>query len=549
MSLESDFANTNFELSKLDDLDCKNINETVPRYVSLVNMISDPFDDDADLAPALATNVSAKKIIGFLQDFNHICHHLDEFISYFYQQRSITQGIDSYLENNEANEKDEARNAKIASIAKSILERVVETIKDLLKLKDDAIQCITAIFTDEELWNKGQYTDELIDAIFKTLFKMEAIFRLIPTKKMINTDITTLIKFAQITSENDIISMALRVWINTPTSFRNEFINSLLNSQNSPSYELLNKILGILYTRINNLLNEHHFILAENETMYIVALTIFLELNYKALDKEKSEKENDKKAKYFIQNIPIYILDLLGSIREKHQLIILIYDFAILFDDIISPIIKRIPGLPEQVKYELNLKDIAENLRNIFENLSTDISSLSLGITDATTNYYMEKIPVFLNETSSAIQIIRELIAGILNTEVKDENSSNVQFSQYEKAIYSNFTEEQRELTMQILSLCRSIRELIYSKLDKLCNLIDSSIQENIQDFVKNKLELSLNKYIKNQKFNKTDMELIRAYIGHFQTDEEMAVRQEKKEILSQPHETKNDPESFYNLR
>lgn len=523
----------------LEELEKTQVTKSIPRYVPFVNMLSQPPEDDADLVPACAGKVEGVSCIKYIKQITCCEKIMDDFTAYFYQLRSVTRDLEKHVKASAKTDK------RVAEIAEPILKNLVQPLIDFNSQTTTSIELIKGILNNPNIWNKGSYSEELIDHIFSLIYKMECISQLNPTRKAVADDISKIMKIAGISAENQLFPVALRFWFNTPSSVRKDLITALTNAMEP---ELVQKVLTIFYARISYQLTDQKFIIADQETIYIVALTFCMDLCTQAQNREKASKASEKKPKYVIQDVPMQMCTLLLQFRAKHPALLLIYEFPLDFDEFLtySTFLRDINskqqknGVTAKARFHVDLKSIMEELRDELDSLVAHNAHLTDDISEQTVEYYINELPIALKKLNNAIHTLRELFADkILNVTIvkTGEGQTDEIMSSYERAMKFDFSDQERELTMQILAICRSTREVIYSNLPKLNEIISNHINKSIQEFVVNKLEYSLFKYSKKQGFERAEIENIRTLLGYFTSDEEMKVRTDKSEINKKPHE------------
>lgn len=563
MMLTSDIIKESKDAVNNFDLDSSPIAETVARSVPVVNMLSHPFDDDAEKVPAIASNTLASQSIIIIRQFDKYSRTMDEFTSYFYPLRSVTRDLEKRVQ---ASAK---QNQQTTEVALPILKQLVDPLIDFKSKVDTCVTYIKAVLSNSDVWSQGKYSEQLLDSIFRLIYKMERLSQMNPTRKAVADDISKVSKIVGKT-ENEIFPMQLRFWFNSPGSIRHDLIESLteVNDSGSPmgmSPELIQKVSSLFFDRIYSQLTNDTFILAELETIYIVALTFTIDL---VTQGKKMEDKMKKSRKSVISDIPNNIKELLLQVRSKHPAILLVYEFPLDFDEMLnySSLLKDIAaktggkgGKVANQRFNVNFKGIQKGLRNEVDNMIVHLTRLNEGVTPELTDYFMKRIPSSIKILSNAIRTIVELLADkILNANSYEIVSNNKAkpgeeqaevpaqdpslISAYERAMRYGFSNFERDSTMQILALARTLREIISQNLPKLNDMFANAIQNSIQDFIKNKLEPLAKKCAGKKNYDHSSIENLCLLLQDFSSSRKKhrsskATDEEKQEeTKSMPH-------------
>jgi hypothetical protein len=109
-------------------------------------------------------------------------------------------------------------------ISKQMVENLFSKLQETRSNSIAAIDCLSRLFLDKDLWTTGLYSNSLIDSICRLIFKLIALGKLCPTKNAVTDDLSIL---QRLTTETQLEVRELRIWISSPNYGRMELLTKL----------------------------------------------------------------------------------------------------------------------------------------------------------------------------------------------------------------------------------------------------------------------------------------------------------------------------------
>lgn len=514
---------------------------TAPRSVPLSTFVETPTAEFFNRVPAFAACTTCMMTVQYVNELGTYIDKMHTHFAYIYSLRPMTRGLfDALKESN-------APVGKIFDTAVEMLKKLTDSLTIIKTESESAVKRISEIFHLSDFWERGYYSNLLVDHISILLFKLFSLGKLCPTRRALSDDISNLRKLAQKDKTKDalildtIFAPELRFWMSTPNSLRKQLV-ALLNDL---PYTRIKLLFDVFWNRIRLSFTNNTIIYAETQTAYIVTLLFMMDLYSQRQQAEKNEPDRKKKDKLVLKEFKPEVFNFVRAQRTAHPALILGFEFAVDFDEFSTEFNFREDK--EERRFDAKLKENLTDLRKLFGDLSHQYSQITFSDTpgkDLVVNF-VKLLPQVLQKLSFSIRTISELIIDKYNStpdiEVKIPTVSDqkqykkLPASRYELAMRMTLIEDEREKIMQILALCRSIRELIVSNIPRLTQIISKYIEEQVQDFVKNQLEVALIRSVKVKEFMQNDIEKLRVFIGYFKNDKDLQVRGTKKSDLI-PH-------------
>lgn len=500
------------EIDQWNDINEFPITGTAPRTIPEITLIQQPLQDAYENYPALTTNLPASMILTSISLIDKITKTMKEYISYIYQLRSKTRGLENEIK---------SKNipfSKYSPIAQNMINEMTDQLKSIKEDCEHTIQQISVILYYNDFYEKGSYCGELLDRICYLIFLLLSFGSLCPTRNALSDDFSVLTSLTRDPSHctNVWINenfVTIRQWISSPNSIRNTFMENFKKIANF-DLQTTKKIFYIFWNHIKNATNDEKFIYADQETAYVVTLMLMIDFfSMKKNDESAGLKEKDLK-KLKKENIPNEVFDYIKKMRILHPALILYNESNIGFDEMIKSE-NLSTKLGEIQRPSFNLNEMVNDLKANFSSFS---NNLSLIITPEQPNNeniskVIKSIPFILRMVNKSIYTLREFILDKHDhaKEVKEDppndqndpnsnsneaqpNTEKIPKSKFELAMRKEIKEYEIEAIMQILSICRSIREMINDELPKLNQIFSKYIQDRIQDFSKDTISRALEK-------------------------------------------------------
>lgn len=503
-----------------NDLAALPLVSSAPRSVPLACFVQSPIADAFGRLPALSVGVSGSKTIQYVCEIDRYSSLIDKHIAKVYPMRSTTRGLEEAIGKNV--------NQTVAQIAEQLKNNVAGKVLQAKKDASEAVQKIAQIFTDYQFWDQGQYSDLLVDHVCVLIFKVITLGKLCPTKMALADDFSVLHKLMRSQGGYD-GDMELRFWMNSPNAVRLELLKLL---QGIDADHTL-KLWSVFWKRIDQMLKDQAFIYADMETAAIVTLLFMLDF----YTQQQQIEEKDPKKKKKLKKLESGVWGLVVSLRMKYPALLLCFEFGVDFDQLVTVV----PGLQQQwgekQRTKFDLLETMTDLRICFNDLSGQYGKLV-----ASSNPSREQIakmvsglPVVCRKMCTAIHMLRRLIIDKHdNTRrpVVQGDEQNV-ISQFELAMRHGLEDSEKEYIMQILAIIRSLRELISLNLPRINELIGAHIEQEVQDFVQNKLEACLIRSKAIAPVIEPEVKKIRSIMGYFRKDSDLEPRAMKTSELT----------------
>lgn len=503
------------EVEHWDDINDFPITGTAPRSIPEITLIQQISQDNYNNFPGLTSNLPASMILTSISLIDKITKTMKKHISFIYQLRSKTRGLENEIK---------SKNIpfdKYSPIAQNMLNEMTSTLKSIKEDCEHTIQQISVILYYDDLYEKGSYSGELIDRICYLIFLLLSFGSLCPTRNALSDDFSILTSLTRDASNRTTLwinedLVTIRQWISSPNSIRNTIIDNFKKIANF-DFQATKKIFFIFWNHIKTATTEEKFIYADQETAYVVTLMLLIDFyNMKFNDETAGLKEKELK-KYKKEVLPNEVYDYIKKMRTLHPALILYNESNIGFDEMIKSenLSAKMGGIQPPV---FNLNEMVSNLKS---NFSTFSNILSLLITPEKPNndiisQVIKSIPSILRMINKSIFTLREFILNKhdhakekpveISTENQNDPNGNsndppqpaaeekIPKSKFELAMKYGISDHENEAIMQILTICRSLRELINDELPKLNQIFSKYIQDRIQEFSKDAISRAIEK-------------------------------------------------------
>lgn len=526
------------EIQAWNDLSELPINGTTPRSVPLINLVATPTDDDYGYRAAQGTKVSATDSIMQILLLDFYIGIIEKHIAYIYPLRSTTRGLEDALKEKKAPQD------KINPVAAKMLEDLMTNFKLVRTHCEDTNMQISALFHQKDFWMNGLYSDVFLDKLFFLIFRLISLGKLCPTRTALSDDLSTLHK--QIKPQDPkLLPMELRMWMNTPNAIKQDLLKQL----NDVEYPVTNHIFNVFVRRITDILNEERYIYPDMETACVISLLFIIDFYVIRQQAEANDKTIKKKV---LKPLPQSIIPLIAKERVRHPALLLVFEFAVDFDQFIYVANDIVQGLGEKPRPRIDLFSTMNELSECFNNVSQVISRLTSNDTPSKelVGKIIDLLPKAFRILGSSIHTLVELIVdkhdhspSITKEGETEEDKNKLPPSKFELAMRYGLNDDEREYIMRIIALCRSFREVITSDLPRLNAIISEHIQQEIQNFVKYDLEIALMKNsgkVKEQV--NPDLEKLRVLMGYFKKDSDLIPKARGKDSPQSPVDDPHSP-------
>lgn len=436
---------------------------TSPRNVPMSTMID---------FPSTTVEIYGGDNLNNLKRINDSIKLLEKDILIIYQLRSRTTGLKEEIDGKIPYE-------RYSSNVIQMLNDFQKIYLDLNNHSTTAVSLIIQIFSQNKLWNEGFYYREILDQLCFLIFKLFSLLYLYSEKASIVKDIEVLISLLDGHDDNkECIQYILdtQKQLGSINSFKNGIIQQLIDKSIEP--QQINEIFNILWKHVETVLGEHSYVLADNETAYIISLLFMVDVHRKFSEHEHQLKPNEKESNLILNNLPENVYSFLHEYRENHPYLVLIFELSVAFDQcctqynfaekedplkkknklekIFSPLISLTFKKLEK-KESSGLTELRNDLFVMFQLFSQSSSTIFTKITNENNSSPNEKIPKsdvesflldlvrVLQNSNFAIHSIREFIT-LKYKLVQTKNSHNENENNNENA-NSNENENNNENT------------------------------------------------------------------------------------------------------
>lgn len=510
------------EIEKWNDIDEFPIVGTAPRTIPEITLIQSPVQDDYNNYPALTSALPASLVLTSISLIDKVTKTIKKHISNIYQLRSKTRGLENEIKSKNIPFE------KYSPIAQQMLNDMTADLKAMKEDCEHTIQQISAILYFDELYDKGNYCAELIDRICYLIFLLLSLGSLCPTRNALSDDFSVLTSLTRNPSNPAALwinqdFVTIRQWISSPNAIRGLLMDNF-SKVAKLDLSAAKKILLIFWKHIKNATIEEKFIYADQETAYTLTLMLLLDFySLKKSDESAGLKEKDLKKLNKKDTFLNDIYDYIKKMRTLHPAIVLYNESNVGFDEMIKSenLSARMGELTRPI---FHLNGMVNDLKTSFSTFSNDYSLL---ITpekpnDEVVSRVIKSIPIVFRKINKSIHTLREFILDKHdhakerptdisstpnqendnsnesqennNSNKSQENNEKIPKSKFELAMKYEITDEEREAIMQILTICRSFRELISDELPKLNQIFSKYIQDRIQEFSRDVITRALDK-------------------------------------------------------
>ena len=144
-----------------EDLQSVQLVELAPRSVPQVTFVRYPNETCFDHSLYAKSNLTAVSNINDIYMLEKDQKHIEEVTSNFYARRSIYRPIENYMKSLSP-EVIQQQGASLARISQAQAKPLIDLINQTMELVEKSVNDIRSIFTKQDQWNKGEYSEELL---------------------------------------------------------------------------------------------------------------------------------------------------------------------------------------------------------------------------------------------------------------------------------------------------------------------------------------------------------------------------------------------------
>lgn len=360
--------------------------ESVPRAVPLSAFAAIPIElyynreISTRIQTATKNSTTISESINTIKSLDQLIQQIDQLTAEVYTRRSLTFPLTNYIEHAKAD-----RTSKIPStfssptacaIAKDYLYPLLALFQQCRSFSEQAASQLFSIFSDDNIWLKGNYSSILIDNIILLIFKLTTIERLIPIRKALMNDISQFLRWAndpQLQGE----AQSNRLWVSNV----NSATDHILQKCESLSSEHVKSIFDIIFNYIRQKIDSADFLYPYSKNA-LVNMTVFLARFYAAMQAAESVKsKNDKKYKIQLKNLDDSIIVYIKKLKEFCPIIVFLYDFSNETSQYLPNFITNFDAKKEasfKLKFpSSSLDDMYQSGQDVYHKLSSKLTSLT----------------------------------------------------------------------------------------------------------------------------------------------------------------------------
>lgn len=498
--------------------------ETTPRSVPLSSLIAYPEQEYIDRIVSLKSGIPAAKHIQHIKDLLHDVTLAKRYLVEIYTKRGLMKPISSDQMMNML-----MNNTVSAQTAQTMFEDLVAYFTKEKEDMSTICQNISRLLYSDSLWSNGQYSDYFIDVFCETIFTLNAIENLQPSKKSVNLDLSQLSKIAKGAQQGNAIDNSqsvIRMWLATPNAITEELLQTCLNNVN---YQRIELVTQILTDYIRYKIENRNYLDHNQKFFYISALKFIVALYNRAYQKEQIDKKGQKKKMFVLKPISDEITAMTKTVLEAYKLMPYIFEYAVETADRFD---KSYITLPKKanIKNPINfprkkLQDLQQEAHKHSAVLTQFINELNscqkinasqkVETPDELCKKLVHYLPKVIQTNSMTMGIVREVVIQKQMTVPTDPNR-DPNISDYEAAILAGLNQDAALTILNVLWLAKSTKELISLNYPVISQAISDAIQNDLQDFAVNILPQSI---LRNSEYKEditNIIEVIRTLLGYF---------------------------------
>ena len=530
--LGSIFVPTPSVINNWNTLNTLPIVETAPRSVPLSIFVRYPSESLYDRTISLSVGFPQTDTLILVMQLGQDIQKVERFLAEIYSKRAASTPLFSYLEKVKAEKKlkdypPEFLSEKGQNIAKSLNKPTIDFLQKIRNETTGIVQNLSALFSNDNIWMTGKYSEALIDHISILIFKLTALEQLLQVKSSIINDVTNFLKLAKDQELSESI-MKLRMWITSKNSITHQIRDTGKNIPEK-SFKAMFKIISSF---LRKKIEDDDFIYPEMQYVYL-NMFIFMLQYYKQQQEIEIKKNSDnKKPKYVLKELSDEMKNFIKCIIIKYPILLIFFEYA-------SDTGSAIPESMKTTSHKTSIQETAKYAPPTLDSLLVDLrkyySKLSNNITRI---LFHEPNPSEAEELSNCLVATLHIVAASLNSvhEIISKSLAfpppvppgmeNKQMTKFELSMKYGFKND-LQMILLILSISRSIKEVIISNLPLVQQYINYYVQYYFQNFAYNKLPPAIVRSSKCEELKKI-LEKIRALIGFF-NDNDFPIRPEAK--------------------
>ena len=515
--------------------------ETSPRSVPSSTLITYPPDGNVNRIISSRIDIPAAIQIKHIKIIEEHNQKLNDFILEVYAKRGLTQSLISSVP--EETFKSDAAKAvaqvkfdELLNFLRSQQEEVTSTCQDLVR-----------IFMMESLFEKGQYTDELLDQICLVIFNFQALGVLNSSKDAISSDLSQFGKWAagsNVQVNTDLLT--IKMWAGNHKANIGQLVDEFTKNV---SYERTLIIFQVMYKYLRKKLEQRTFLFPDQRAQYIAALKLIFMLYDAEKKKEEAEKSNQKikKSKYILQPLKDDYVMFLKEAIATYKLMPLCFDCTIESESDVDKNMfeRKKPEVKHPAQFiKLTFSELIKQARKNFKKLSELIADISncpkqtdkykLEIPLKLSKKILDLIPTVLRHMSIVMGFIREYVSSVqmYKPEITDpsvlEDMKKYESKPYELNMRFGFQPEILSVVLTLLWIVRSTRELINDNMHLIKQSLADSIQDYLQNFALNILPQAI---LRNKEYKEliTDvLDILRVLLGQYSSDNDFQISAKK---------------------
>ena len=406
------------------------------------------------------SSLSATSNIAQIRICNKQIQVANALITNIYKRRSISKALSKFIS---------ATRDVILKEALPFFEDIFGLCKNIMTFCDQGVDIIHKLFDQHEIWQKGHYSDTLIDTLCLLFYRLSAVDEMKLVKSSLVNDLTNFKNYALGKQDDENIN---RLRIILPT--RNYIDNKLMEVERARQKTEKKAISDILTTHIIHKIEKAEFLKPEMLYAYI-RLLMFLG-RYNELDSKT--------------------LQFLADQCSHHPLLPLAFEVTINVQEYCKPIphfdreFGRLTDDPKQINNSLN------KYVKILESSTLELPSIiDMANSSKISGKKLYKFLInLLNNIAHTKNTLREQLANKLANPPPKKSDEDKNQSNFERSIRKGYSEDELKTLLKLIMLWRSLCDTLRQSTVIIIKTLSSYISHDFQEFVKGDCHLILRK-------------------------------------------------------